>query len=599
MKYKIFLLSLVLIILMQTYAYAETIVTSYDAEVNILENGSAEIIETIDYRIDEEINGQFRTIDYKNSLDDENYADSVSNFSIEVDGVVCEKVSSANNGDKNVYTFEDDGNSISIKLYMPTSYETRSVIYRYTLDNVINKYNDVAEFYWNFISSGWEYSIEDLDITISIPREVDNIEELRVWGHGELYGESSIVDERTVNLRIGTVYSSWVAARVAFPSDMINDEYSKTFQFDNLENIIDEETYLADAANREREEASTILAIFVMAIILEIVLMIAVPIYYWRKYDKELKPEFMGDYYRELPTDCTPAIMSYLMTLRNVGTQNILATILDLSRKKYITIESEGDDYRLTLINKDFSNLRGHEKYFIEELIFNDRDTVTIKQIEKENKDESKARDFTSKYNNWEKEVKKETDDLGYIDKTAEKKIKGLYVWGIIFIILGIISFANFILIFEGIMLFILGGNKKRTRLGIEEYAKWKAFKKFLLDFGNMKEYDIPSLIIWEHYLVYATALKIAEKVIKNLKIYLTAHPEYESTLNTVPNMWIYSNINTFNSVNKSFSSPLKTARSTIAIADSSRSSGSGSGGGFSGGGGYSGGGGGGSHGSF
>ena len=62
----------------------------------------------------------------------------------------------------------------------------------------------------------------------------------------------------------------------------------------------------------------------------------------------------------------------------------------------------------------------------------------------------------------------------------------------------------------------------KRTKEANEEYVKWMAFKKFLQDFGNMQDYPIPALTIWEHYLVYATSFGIAELVSKQLKLKYT-----------------------------------------------------------------------------
>ena len=54
-----------------------------------------------------------------------------------------------------------------------------------------------------------------------------------------------------------------------------------------------------------------------------------------------------------------------------------------------------------------------------------------------------------------------------------------------------------------------------RTKKGVEHKAMWKAFKKFLQDCSKMDEHDYKSIAIWEHYLVYATALGISKKVIK------------------------------------------------------------------------------------
>ena len=45
------------------------------------------------------------------------------------------------------------------------------------------------------------------------------------------------------------------------------------------------------------------------------------------------------------------------------------------------------------------------------------------------------------------------------------------------------------------------------------------ALKKFLEEFSTFEDYPVPSLIIWEHYLVYATSFGIADKVSEQLKL--------------------------------------------------------------------------------
>ena len=94
-----------------------------------------------------------------------------------------------------------------------------------------------------------------------------------------------------------------------------------------------------------------------------------------------------------------------------------------------------------------------------------------------------------------------------------------------------------------------------------------------MMDFSLLKEKDVPDLVLWEKFLVYATAFGISEKVIEQLKI---VYPDYDNMDYSIyPNMYILMHMNfasSFNSVSNSMSSAF--------------SSGSGGGGGFSGGGG-------------
>ena len=83
----------------------------------------------------------------------------------------------------------------------------------------------------------------------------------------------------------------------------------------------------------------------------------------------------------------------------------------------------------------------------------------------------------------------------------------------------------------------------------------------------------MPELVLWEKYLVFATAFGISEKVLKQLKV---VYPEITDA-NTV--MYNYSYIHIMNSVNIG-----DCINNSVYSAISS--SGSGAGGGFSGGGG-------------
>jgi len=118
------------------------------------------------------------------------------------------------------------------------------------------------------------------------------------------------------------------------------------------------------------------------------------------------------------------------------------------------------------------------------------------------------------------------------------------------------------------------------TQKGINEQVKWKAFKKFMVEFSLLKEKEIPQLVLWEKYLVYATAFGVADKVIKQLKI---SYPELNDT-DTLNNMVLFSTLSGPNGLNTRFLSSINT--STSHMYSSTYSSGSGGGGGFSGGGG-------------
>ena len=107
----------------------------------------------------------------------------------------------------------------------------------------------------------------------------------------------------------------------------------------------------------------------------------------------------------------------------------------------------------------------------------------------------------------------------------------------------------------------------------LEHKIKWKAFKKFLLHFSRMQDKDYGSIVLWEHYLVYAIGLGIADKVLKQLR---DVYPEISMLDDTYSGLYLHTS--SFDSFSSSFNST-----STGAFTYSSST---GSGGGFSGGGG-------------
>ncbi len=137
---------------------------------------------------------------------------------------------------------------------------------------------------------------------------------------------------------------------------------------------------------------------------------------------------------------------------------------------------------------------------------------------------------------------------------------------------------------------------KRRTKYGNEEYAKWKAFKNFLENFSDFSDYPMPSIVIWEKYLVYATSFKIADKVMKQLKVKLPEISDAQGNDQlTFMSGYFYGRYNSFvfvDAIRNSYRDAKVNAMSTIAAHHAS--SGGGRGGGFSGGSSFGGGGGGG-----
>ena len=564
-------------------------ITDYQANVEILENGDVRISEIFTYEFSGNFNGIIRSIGLTGS-----------------DGLEYFRATQYSPQQKSLETTREmEGEMATFRIYEQSSNEKKSFLLEYQLKNVITKYNDIAEFYWKFFDQSNSSPIQQVQIEISFPGNMVNEEDLKVFGHGPSQGQVTIQDNGRVLYEVESLPANeMVEARVLFPTRFVPDS-ERVVNKDQYSQIMNEELNWAKRSDREN-----LLMIFGFLLIpIVIILNIITGIRLYFKYDRELKPEMELDYYRELPADITPAVLSHLMNVQGTTTKDIMATLMDLTRKKYLKIEEttsggwlKKKDYQFILLNKDTSSLESHEVNLINWFFYSigNGESVSLKEIENYSKASRTQSSFRHQYQQWQKAVKKEFQKYHYFGKSKEGlqvALKTVLLEIAVFLVLVLAAMLLRVLwlvlipllltiIFTGVGLVVYGGLiRKKTQEGVNEYHKWSAFKRFLLHFSNIKDYEIPSLVIWEHYLVYAISLGIAEKVISKLRVVLA-----DQNINMRNSALLYHmtdrnghlNASVFRSFDKAFSHSLvRTSTSK------------GSGGGFSSGGGRGGGGGG------
>ena len=572
-------------------AYTDTV--RIKADIN--KDGSMTIEESIEWDIDGNFNGVYRDILFKsaNSL---NSATKLEFNSLYVNGEeFTYSKESLVNGDDGGYNLISINNGYRLKIFRPSEDEKIRTVFTYILKDVVVTYKDIAELYWNFIGDSWE-GIDDLKITISLPEDSND---LKIFAHGPITGESKIIDKKTVELTASHLNKGeGVDARLLFDTDIVNA--TKKVDEEKLTSIMAVEAKLAEEANKKREEAKAMLFVSEVTLFVAIIIPFVV---YRKEKKKTYKAKFDGKYYRELPEDYGPAIMNKVISpISSVNSSNdMLATLLDLVRRKYVEIETiykdetrkKVKDYLLKLVNKDLQDVNEQEKHFVDKMIFDKADNITLKELKKKNiNNQEKA------YNNllkWRDKIEDVAVEKGVINKksgmgkvTAKMLVPCMILIGMILInamsmnygdILTMTFGAIFTCLIENVVfVYKLNVIKKRTEKGAEHEKMWKAFKNFLLDFSKLDERDHKAIVIWEHYLVYATGLGVAKQVLKELRIVYPT--EFNDTSDMFTNYVIFSmisNDNTFDSFTSSFTSAASQAFSPP-------SSSSGSGGGFSGG---------------
>ena len=597
------------------------------SEIEILDNGSIKVRELI--KMNGEYNGMDRDISYasyknvpyngnisaikgNSDLYDGSGITDIKVGSISDDGSLTfddfnrsvnyfDEVSFASNGASSKYTYDTFMNEVNLKLYNPSDLDEIFYI-EYTVTDAVVVHNDVAELAWNTLGDGYRENIGDYEVKVILP---GSDSDYRVWLHGPLNGS---IERTNDSEAIGTfnflgAYNP-VSVRLIFNKDLVPNA-TKYSGLTAKTAIIDYQTELSDEANREREriQRQNMTLIIVSSIWGVIAISLAVGVYLRER--KMKKTAFNMEYFRDFPGSYGPEVLEYLLD-KNVTEKSLSATILNLIYKKVLKVEvidrKLKDDYKLILQEYDESSLTETEKIALN-LIINEignSKEVVLSNIKKHCSTLSNANRVINLYNDFIKTSKNLGKSENFFAKTP-----GIVAFTVIFALLGIVlTFISFTLdlVWLGIIIIILMialiifvvTRKFYTKKGAEHYAKWMAYKRFLEDFSRFNEKELPEVILWDKYLVYAVVLDCADKLSKEMELKMP-NMERDDTAYIGYNPYMTHYIittNLYSSINSGIHTAVASSRSSIAASQSS--SGGGFGGGSIGGGGSFGGGGGG-----
>ena len=493
--------------------------------------------------------------------------------------------------------------------------ETKEYKIQYTVEDAIAKYQDKAELYWQFVGEDFEVNAQKVVGTITLPQSATSKDEIRVWGHTEdLNGEIYVVDSNTIEFEVdGRNAGNFIEVRTLFPTEMITST-NRGANKERLQEVIQEETVWAEEANQKRQMRQNIrygIAMIegVIVILLCIVLIKAIRKKLKKaKSLKKIEPTQEIMYFREMPReDATPAEALYLLkeqTMPFISTEIgkiFSATLLDLSLKKCISFEvvknEKGkEEIYLDLKEGTTVTLTKEEGVILKFLIeaFDGKDKITVKELERYiQKSQTKVVKLKDDIDKW---VPSRLQELELQDKKEKEEYAkynsqfGGNVVGLIFsILIGVITAMELtplvliavvpLVILEIIHLGVISHVQSKinvfTQKGVDEIEKWKGLKKYMEEFSMLDKKELPEIVLWERFLVYATVFGIAQKVLKQLKI-VYSNIEEMAEINNYTYLYFMMHTN----FSTSFSNAVSTSMS------SSYSSATGGGGGFSGGGG-------------
>lgn len=494
------------------------------------------------------------------------------------EGTAFESVTSAENGDRRTYVTTNSADGVTYRMYNDNQSGARGFYLEYVIRNVAIRHTDVAEVGWNLMGTEFTNTIEHYEAHIHLE---NNETELRAWAHGPVNGTVLLPSKQEIVIEATDIFPHTAFdTRFVFDLNSIS-ESTKTTHVEALPMILEVENRRAEEANRAREFAiqkqeetvelaldrtektkrqsdletakqeletlksypvsteqyeqryqqleqivqerrSQLLFLFGGITIVYLVGM-GLSIYHtYQKYDKEYQVESIP-YYRDIPSQYGPACVQYLFE-KKIGNEAISATLLNLISKKVISCEKiEKDDYRLTY-HDGMIELNPEEEKLIIWMFHQKKDqkTTTLKTFQKEA--EKMELSFVNRYDAFMDTAKEHAKSMNFYEPNRMGVFPILYSFfgialTVIYSAMEIWYYALILVPVAIISLIYFACVSKKTKYGREEYEKWSALKRFLQDFGTFETKDLPDMILWDQFLVYAYVFGIAKELEKTMKI--------------------------------------------------------------------------------
>lgn len=407
----------------------------------------------------------------------------------------------------------------------PKKYENVVLHVSYTAKYVLENGVDVSQVFRQFWGPDWDAPVKNIEAVFSFPESLTPID---IYTHPK--AEVIKSSDNIYTIRLGSLSPrSFAEVRFVFDSkpSMMYAVKNPTLDYSDVKK--EELKYQYEHLKR------TLIPILVyIAFVAGLVLI-------YQSMGREPKINYQAIYEREIPYKDSPDLVNSIVKnfASNVDQDGIASVIMDLYKKDYIDfIVTNKKNNRIIIIkNKNpGTDLSASEREFLNLLIeFSKDNKFDFERLKKEfRKSNRKARKFTNMLRIYERKVIREANKRRYLLRAGNTLAKILAISSMILAIVleyyiprfpyndlyNLCWVMSILYWVTGSIVLIMPKDVfgRWTKEGRKYHLKWKNLGKFLTDFSLLSEYPPESVILWEDYLVYATALGIADRVEKNLQ---------------------------------------------------------------------------------
>ncbi|HPT82439.1 MAG TPA: DUF2207 domain-containing protein [Limnochordia bacterium] len=522
------------LLLMPTAALARSYeLLELNIEAQVGADAVVRITETHTVRFNGTYSGMYQTFDTSQGI-------AIKDVLVSEGGQAYRQIPGETPGEPGTFFVKEGGDEVLVDWSFSATDEVREFQVSYTLHNAILKHNDVAEFYYQFVGTGWDLPREHVRIALTLPHGAEP-DQIAAWGYGPRHGTVTIESPTRIVWEVAQLpANTFVEGRVVFPNALVPLGTRYTNQ-NGLERILKEEQVREEqrqrAAQRRALDPFVAVGVFLLALL--------VALHLWRKFIQASPLGFNDRYYKNLPGDYPPAELAILLN-RTVQGRDFAATLLDLARRGYLSIEEltgpqsrtgKGQaDYRFKkgeVSAEKLEELRPYEGQILE-LLFEDlkSEEVTLEEFQKYA--QKNPRKFSVFWKKWGEAVQDAAKGHGFFAEEQNKKALvyllpavGLLILAVpagllsMFVTLGVCVVMGLVTV---ILVAVAGS--QRSQYGREQYAKWVAFRRYLQEFSRVDQLRLGQLGIWEQFLPYAVTLGVADLVLKQLEMHISTSQE-------------------------------------------------------------------------
>jgi hypothetical protein len=485
----------------------EYLVAAYDVTVNINSDGSAYIMEHIDFTFFDGFNNIMIPI-WKNEGEEIEVSHVYMQRKDEL--IECRRLL-AGQWDAEVFTGTysviDEPDHVKLKIYGSFYRSSGSVFVHYKVKNAVRRYQDVAEYQRIHIPKLWETRVSSINIAIRLP-EPARAEDVELWMHGVFVGIKSFTNSQIVRYNVpDTVPGEYVETRVIFPQKQVSD-CPMTDDSPNRDRIVAEELeyQVSDKADlleareaaarkagqkasfeRMRQRVRNLLGILSLLLVLSCVYY-ALFIRRKLRYDKKsaLPSAFSGI------DRLDPAEVRMLVTGGRTGARAMMGKLMELVSRGFLSPgirKSLKNRIRFTFKVADPMNgdeLNDADRYFLDriiELSSSNNEFDPIQLLGFTDSDEKAAR-MKALYDGWLLKAREAYHERNILDSSMVRYRNFGLVYSVLLLFLGFlipVAFSvaiGYVIFPAGLLLLAFSLRiRKFTVYGADQLRIWKAVR--------------------------------------------------------------------------------------------------------------------------